>query len=728
MSARWWRALARWLSPRRRVPVLLQLSATECGAACLAMLLGYHGRVTQVSECREFFGAARDGITARALVQAARSFGLRTKVFSLDLPALGRLELPVIAHWSFNHFVIIERRLRRGYRIVDPAVGRRIVDDEEFAREFTGVVITVAPGPGLAARRPGQSAWSVYLRQVLRMRGWRRMLVQVVAASLILQAMALAVPVLTKLLVDYVIPLHVTDLLGVIAVAVALIVVTDLVAGYLRSAILIHLQGRFDTQIMLGLFGHLLSLPYTFFTQRTSGDLLLRLGSSAVIREMLTGQALSAVLDGGFVLVFLVVLFTQSWVFGLLAFGIGAVQVVVLLVTARPLRDLTQRYLVAQAESQGFGVQLLKGIGTLKASGVEDRVLDFWSDLFHRELGFSLRRNQFAAVVDTVLNALRTFAPLVLLTVGMVSVTGGSMPLGTMLALIAVATAFLTPLASLVTTGQQLQLAGAHLRRIIDVVEAEPEPATPAGEPRLTGRLEVSGVSFSYDPHGPRVLEDVSFTAEPGQKIALVGRTGASKSTLALLLLGLYQPTGGTIGYDGTPLAELGVHGVRRQFGVVLQEPFLFNGSIRANISIGDPGMPLDRVVEAARLAGIHDEIERMPMQYETLLGEGGSGLSGGQRQRLALARALATNPTFLLLDEATSHLDMATEAVVDTNLSGLACTRIVIAHRLSTIQNADRILVLDRGRVVESGRHEELLELGGHYADLLRTQLERTP
>ncbi|MGW4523985.1 peptidase domain-containing ABC transporter [Amycolatopsis sp. NPDC004378] len=728
MSAGWWRAVARWLVRRRRLPVLLQLSATECGAACLAMMLGYHGRATQVSECREFFGAARDGITARALVQAARSFGLRTKVFSLDLPALPRLELPVIAHWSFNHFVIIEAKLRKGYRIVDPAFGRRVVGDDEFAREFTGVVITVAPGPALAGRRPGQSAWSVYLRQVLRMRGWRRMLAQVVGASLVLQATALAVPALTKVLVDYVIPLRLTDVLGIIAVGAVLIVLTNLVAAYLRSAMLIYLQGRFDTQIMLGLFGHLLSLPYTFFAQRTSGDLLLRLGSSAAIREMLTGQALSAVLDGGFVLVFLVVLATQSWVFGLLAFGIGAVQVVVLLVTARPLRDLTQRYLVAQAESQSFGVQLLKGIGTLKASGVEDRVLDFWSNLFHRELGFSLRRNQYAAVVDTILTALRTLAPLLLLTVGMVSVVDGTMPLGTMLALIAIATAFLTPLASLVTTGQQLQLAGAHLRRIVDVIEAEPEPVAPVPDVRLSGRLELSGVTFSYDPHGPRVLHDVSFTAEPGEKIALVGRTGASKSTLALLLLGLYHPTGGTIRYDGKPLAELGIDGVRRQFGVVLQEPFLFNGSIRANISIGDPAMPLEKVVEAATLAGIHDEIERMPMRYETLLGEGGSGLSGGQRQRLALARALATTPTFLLLDEATSHLDLATEALVDHNLSALACTRIVIAHRLSTVQNADRILVLDQGRVVEAGRHEELLELGGHYAGLVRTQLERTP
>jgi ABC-type bacteriocin/lantibiotic exporter with double-glycine peptidase domain len=706
--------------------VLLQLSATECGAACLAMVLSYHGRSTQVSETREFFGAARDGITAGSLVRAARSFGMRVKVFSVDLAGFTRLDLPAIVHWSFNHFVVVEKRRRHGYQIVDPAIGRRLVTDAEFAREFTGIAITLAPASGFAARRPGQSAWSAYLRQVLKIRGWRRMLVQVIGASLILQVVGLAFPLFTKVIVDYVLPFHVTSVLGVVAGGIAVVVLAELVATYLRAMLLLSLQSKFDTQIMLGLFGHLLSLPYSFFMQRTSGDLLLRLGSSAVIRETLTNQTLSVLLDGGFVLTFLGVLFTQNTAFGLLALGIGAVQVLVLLLTARPLRELTQRYLVAQAESQGFGVQVIKGIGTLKATGSEEQVLDFWSTLFLRELNFSLRRSQFASVVDTVLNAMRTFAPLVLLGVGTADVLNGTMRLGTMLALNAIAAALLSPLASLVSTGQQWHLAGAHLRRIIDVIDAEPEPTMPAAgrEPELTGRLDLSDVSFAYDPHGRRVLDGVSFTVEPGQKVALVGRTGASKSTLALLLLGLYQPTAGAIRYDGQSLTDLGVHRVRQHFGVVLQEPFLFSGSVRANISLNEPSMTLDQVIEAAQRAGIDKEIEQMPMGYDTLLGEGGSGLSGGQRQRLAIARALAVVPTFLLLDEATSHLDVATEALVDANLSALACTRIVIAHRLSTVQNADLILVLDQGMVVERGRHDELLELGGHYAHLVRSQL----
>jgi ATP-binding cassette, subfamily B, bacterial len=313
-----------------------------------------------------------------------------------------------------------------------------------------------------------------------------------------------------------------------------------------------------------------------------------------------------------------------------------------------------------------------------------------------------------------------------LLWMGAIQVLQGTMQVGTMLALVALSSVILTPLESLVTSGQELQMIRAHLQRLVEVLEVAPEQEVQQvhAPPRLSGRIRLDQVSFQYDPQGQKVLQDITVQIEAGQKVALVGRTGSGKSTLGKLLLGLCQPTEGEICYDDIPLHRLNYQQVRAQCGVVLQDVHVFNGSIRQNITFYNPELSLAQVIEAAKIAGLHDEIMQMPMGYETVVSEQGSTLSGGQRQRLALARALVHAPVILLLDEATSSLDVITERVVERNLDALGCTQIVIAHRLSTIRNADRILVLDQGRIVESGSHEELVKQNRYYARLIRSQL----
>jgi ATP-binding cassette subfamily B protein len=714
--------------PRRRVPVVLQLSAVECGAACLAMILGFYGRKTPISECREYLDTGRDGATALAIAKAARHYGLRVKAFSLEPADFKYLRLPAIAHWNFNHFVVVERWSPRAVDLVDPAEGRRRLMAEEFDAGFTGVVLAFEPGVHFQRRnRAARLSWRAYLKEILGTAGIKGVLLQILGASLLLQVLGLAVPILTKVLVDQVLPFRMGNVITLLGIGMGILVLAQVVNGYLRAALLIFLQARLDSQMMLGFFEHVLALPFRFFQQRTSGDLMMRLGSNIIIRELLSSQTVSAILDGTFVLVYLGILLILQSSFGLLAVGLGALEVVLLLGTSRRMHRLMQRDLAAEADSQSYLVQALTGIGTLKASGAEDRALDHWSNLFFSRLNISLQRNHLSAMIDTALLALRTLSPMLLLWMGAVYVLDGRMSLGTMLALTTLATSFLTPLASLVSNGQRLQLVGAHLDRIADVVEAAPEQELQAVlvAPRLAGQIELTGVTFSYDPNSAPVLRDISLSIQPGQKVALVGRTGSGKSTLAMLLLGLYPPTEGEILYDGIPLERLNYRTLRSQFGVMLQESTLFSGSIRQNIAFNDPSLSLEQVMEAARLAAIHDEIMRMPMGYETLIAEGGTGLSGGQRQRLCLARALAHKPAILLLDEATSHLDVVTEGLVDQNLSDLACTRIVIAHRLSTIRNADLILVLDNGAIVERGSHEELLAQGGYYPQLVHRQLK---
>jgi ABC-type bacteriocin/lantibiotic exporter with double-glycine peptidase domain len=713
----------------RRVPVILQLNAVECGAACLAMILNYYGRQTDIGECRERCRIGPGGLTALNIVRAARQLGLRVNALSLAPNALDEISLPAIVHWNFNHFLVLESWQPGRVQVVDPGVGRRQLTAEEFDAGFTGVVLTFEPEPQFerfqASDQPRRDS---YLKRLLQAPCIMGVLIQILTASLLLQAFGLVLPLLTKVLVDQLLPNKMGDVLTVLGFGMIMMLLAQGTLSFLRSLMFLYLKGRIDSHMTLGFFEHLLTLPFSFFQQRTTGDLLMRLASNTMVREALTNQAISAVLDGGLVSLYILILMLQDAWFGAFALLLALLQVAILLVAARPMRLLMDRDLAAGAESQSYLVEALSGIGIFKASGAEDRVLRHWSTLFSKHLRISLDRGYLSAMVDMLTGTLRTAAPVLLLWVGAYRVLNGSLTLGTMLALNGLAVSFLAPIASLISTSQQLQFVRAYLTRIADVMDAAPEQEAERTQmsSQLSGRIELDNVSFQYGPDQPAAVKGVSLTVEPGQKVALVGRTGSGKSTLAMLLLGLYEPSGGEIRYDGVPLQQLNHRMLRRQFGVVLQESPLLSGSIYQNIALNDPEVSMEQVVDAARRAHIHEDIIRMPMRYETILSEGGASLSGGQRQRLALARALVRRPAILLLDEATSHLDTVTEKAVDRELSSLCCTRIVIAQRLSSVADADLILVLDRGELVERGKHDELVVQGGRYWALLKADSRR--
>jgi ABC-type bacteriocin/lantibiotic exporter with double-glycine peptidase domain len=468
-------------------------------------------------------------------------------------------------------------------------------------------------------------------------------------------------------------------------------------------------------------------LPFGFFQQRTAGDLMMRLNSNSMVREILTSTAMSASLDGALVSLYLIVLFIMSPTMGALVLALGLLRVAVFVLSRGRLRELMNQTLQTQALLQNYQVQVLAGIETLKSSGAEHRAVDRWSKLFSEALAVTVARGRLSIVVDGFMGVLGSLSPLLFLGIGGLQVMSGHLTLGSMLALNGLAAGFLGPLSSLVSTGIRLQEMGSYLDRLEDVletpVEQEASKVVPAGS--LSGRITLSAVSFRFSPSSPLVVRDVTCEIQPGQFVAIVGASGAGKSTLGRLLLGLYQPIDGRILYDGIDLRQLEARSVRRQLGIVLQHPYLFGGTVRENIALADPGLPMERIMEVAMIADVHHDVLCLPFGYDTSLADGGASLSAGQRQRIAIARALAHRPSILLLDEATSALDSVTEQHVHRKLASLQCTRIVIAHRLSTVIHADVILVMNDGRVVEHGSHQRLMALRGRYAELVAAQIE---
>ena len=717
-------AVAR-LREKREIPFVQQLEWSDCGAACLTMVLHLHGKEIEMRDVRSALEVGRDGVTARTIVEAAPRFGLMARGVKADVDQLHSLRRGAILHWEFNHFVVFDRLVRGGVRIVDPAHGLREISEAELRRKYTGIAIDLEPS-GNFKREKSTSKSRPYIAALF---GQRTLLWRVVLVSLVLRVIGIAIPLMTGMIVDRVVPRSDYTMLAVTVGAISGLVLFQALSSWVRSHVLIHLRTVLDGKLTLGFLDHMASLPVNFFQRRSTGDLMLRVSSNSTMREIVTSQTLSAIVDGAFVMIYAVVIMWTSALLGGVALALALLPALLYLATRGKNMRLTGEDLSAQARSQSYLNELLGGMETLKTAGAERAAVERWAGLYSEVMNVGIRRGRLQAIVDALRSAIAQLAPMIIMAIGTHAVITQTMTIGTMLAMSSLAMSLFGPLSQLVESLLQMQLLTGYAARVEDVLKtpAEQDRDTVVPPPQLRGTIQLKGVTFRYSADRPAVLTNVDLAIPAGAKVALVGPSGSGKSTLLKLLAGTLVPTAGTVSYDGRNLHELDLEAVRRQLGVVPQHPFVFGSSVRENIALTLPDASLPRIERAARMAMLHDDIAAMPLAYDTPISDGGSSLSGGQRQRIAIARALLREPRVLLFDEATSALDTATEAAIVQHVRALGCTQVTVAHRLSTIQSYDLIVVMDRGKIVELGNHEQLCANRGLYARLVAATTRTT-
>jgi ATP-binding cassette subfamily B protein RaxB len=688
---------------RQVVPDIRQVETAECGLACLAMIAVYHGQQTDLATLRRQYPISLKGTTLAGLIDMAERMGLAGRPLRLEPASLARLHLPAVLHWDMTHFVVLKRVRRDGsIDVHDPARGPHRLTGAEVSQHFTGVALEVTPAADF--RPGGRVARQKLLDLVGSVRGLASPLAQTLVLSLVLQAYILAAPFYMQLAVDEAVVKDDRALLGVLAVGFGLAMLFNAGAGLLRSRILVYLQSRFAYELGTGLFRHLLKLPLAFFERRHVGDLVSRFGSIEPIRNLLAEGLIAAMVDGAMAVLTAGMVFVYSVRLGLVVVSAILVYAMLRVAFYRVFRQRSLDLVHARARENSSFIETARAIQSIKIFNREYTRNTVWSGRYADVIAANAKvewlKGRFKALNDVVFGV----ENLAVIYLGALGVLDSRLTIGMLFAFIAYKQQFIDKATRLVEKGIELRMIDLHLQRLADITQAEPEPDFDRGTRRASpvGRLEVRNLSFRYGPDEPLLFEGASFVIEPGDYVAITGPSGGGKTTLLKVLLGLLEPTSGDVLVDGIPLATFGMRAFRDHTGVVMQDDQLLSGSIADNICFFSQSFDHEHMVQCAQLAGVHEEIVRMPMSYDTLIGEMGSSLSGGQRQRILLARALYRRPRLLFMDEGTSHLDTVIEAKVNRAIETLGLTRVIVAHRPETISSARRCLVMSEGTVRE--------------------------
>ncbi|PSB02213.1 peptidase domain-containing ABC transporter, partial [Merismopedia glauca] len=716
-----------WRKLIQRYPFFAQQSASDCGAACLVMVGRYWGKKFSVNRLRDLANVTRQGASLRGLSNAAESIGFATKPVKCSLNKLAEQTLPAIAHWEGKHYVVVYQITSKQVIICDPAIGQRNLTRAEFQTGWTNFALLLQPSALINdVESQNTPFWQIF--ELIKPH-WV-ILLEVFIASVFIQLFGLVTPLFTQLILDRVVVQRSELTLTTIGLGLLMFSVFRIAMSGLRQYLLDQTANRVDLALIVGFIRHTFRLPLSFFESRYVGDIISRVQENRKIQRFLTGEALSILLDLLTVFIYVSLMFWYSWKMALLSLIIVPPFLLLGLIATPFLQRISREIFSAYATESSYLIEGISGVKTVKSLALEQTVRWHWEELLNKSIKAQFHGQVIGNRMQIASSAIETLAQTGLLWFGAYQVIHGELSIGQLVAFNMLLGNIIRPFQRLAVLWNELQEVAIAIERINDVISTPPEEDLQGSSrqnlPQLQGRIQFVNVTFRYHPDSQvNILENLSFEIQPGQTVAVVGRSGSGKTTIAKLILGLYLPTEGKILIDGQDITSLSLRSLRSQLGIVDQDTFMFGGTIRENIAISQPSASLAEIMSAAEQAGADEFIKKLPMGYETPIGEGGGLLSGGQRQRLAIARALLGNPQLLVFDEATSHLDAESERIIQTNLTQIRQNRttLIIAHRLSTVRNADVILVMDRGLLVESGTHQQLMAQRGQYFYLNQQQ-----
>ena len=710
---------------RVKTPTVLQMEGLECGAASLAMVLGYHGRFIPLEELRVECGVSRDGSKASNILKAARKFGMEAKGFRHEPEELRTMNFPLIIFWNFNHFVVLEGFKKDKVYLNDPASGPKVISYEEFDKAFTGVTLTFTPTEEFEKGGDRESTFKALSR---RLDNAFSPLVYVILAGLFLVVPGIVVPVFSKIFVDNVLVGQMTGWFRPLLVAMS---ITALIRGaltWLQEHYLLKFETRLAISSSAKFLTHIVSLPVEFFAQRMAGDLVSRIQLNDKVATLLSGTLSINALNIVMVVFYVAVMFYYDVVLTLTGIAVAMLNLVALKLVSKKRVLLNQTLQQEMGKLMGVSMSGLRMIETLKASGGESDFFAKWGGHEAKVTNATQELAMPTQLLNMVTPLLVAINNLVVLVVGGFRVMDGALTMGMLVAFQSLMASFIDPFNQLVQLGSTLQETNADIKRLDDAMKYKVIPRfgnvtmDDFDAEKLDGKLELKNISLGYSKVEDALITDFSVTLNPGDRVAIVGGSGSGKSTVAKIASGLYTPWAGEVMYDNKSLKEIPEPVFFDSVAMVDQDVFMFEGTIKENLTMWDDAVPDEDMVFAAHDAHIHDEIASRKGGYESFVEEGGTNFSGGQKQRMEIARALMNRPTLLIMDEATSALDAHTEMIVDQNIRRRGTTCLIVAHRLSTIRDCDEIIVLDKGKIVQRGTHESMKDIEGPYAELIKS------